>query len=45
MIRFVLDSDTCVFWLRGNRAIERRILEAGTEQVALSIITLCELTY
>ncbi|HBH96851.1 MAG TPA: PIN domain nuclease [Candidatus Omnitrophica bacterium] len=45
MIRFVLDSDTCVFWLRGNRAIERRILEAGTEQVALSMITRCELTY
>ncbi len=45
MIRFVLDSDICIFWLKGNRAIERRILDVGTEQVAISVITLCELSY
>ena len=45
MIRFVLDTDTCIFWLKGHRVIEQRMLQVGTPQVALSVITACELMY
>ncbi|MBI2885412.1 MAG: type II toxin-antitoxin system VapC family toxin [Candidatus Omnitrophica bacterium] len=45
MIRFVLDTDTCIFWLKGNRGIDRRIHAVGIEVVAISVITACELAY
>lgn len=45
MIRFVLDSDICIFWLKGHKAIEQRIIEVGLEQIAVSAITVCELSY
>ena len=45
MIQFVLDTDTCVFWLKGHRSIERRILDFGVDRVAISVITACELMY
>ena len=45
MSRFVLDTDTCIFWLKGNRGIDQRIHAVGIEQVAISVITACELAY
>ena len=45
MTRFVLDTDSCIFWLKGNRTIEQRILQVGVEQIAVSVITACELAY
>ncbi len=45
MVRFVLDTDHCIFWLKGNRAIEQRVLEVGVEQVAVTVMTACELAY
>ena len=45
MIRFVLDTDSCIFWLKGHHPIEQRILQVGVEQVAISVITACELAY
>ncbi|MDP3722731.1 MAG: PIN domain-containing protein [Candidatus Omnitrophota bacterium] len=45
MTRFVLDTDTCIFWLKGNRAIEQRILRVGIGHVAVCVITACELAY
>lgn len=45
MIQFVLDTDTCIFWLKGNWEIEHRVLDVGVERVAISVITACELAY
>jgi tRNA(fMet)-specific endonuclease VapC len=45
MTRFVLDTDTCIFWLKGHRGIEERLLQVGLDQVAISIVTACELAY
>ncbi len=45
MARFVLDTDTCVYWLRGARRIEKRILTTGLQNVFITIITECELFY
>jgi len=45
MTRFVLDTDTCIFWLKGHRTVEQGILRVGVERVAVSVITACELAY
>ena len=45
MARFVLDTDTCVYWLRGDRRIEKKILTTGLQNVFITIITECELVY
>lgn len=42
---FVLDTDTCVFWLRGNSRVRDRVLAAGPNGIAISIVTVAELRY
>lgn len=42
---YLLDTDVCVFWLRGHAAIRERLLTVGVEQCAISVITLAELRY
>jgi predicted nucleic acid-binding protein len=42
---FLLDTDTCVHWLRGNPIIRSRFAAVGPEMMAVSIITLAELYY
>jgi tRNA(fMet)-specific endonuclease VapC len=44
-MKFLLDTDTCVFWLRGLAAVRDRLLAVGPEVVAISVITLAELRY
>ncbi|MCI0477886.1 MAG: PIN domain-containing protein [Anaerolineales bacterium] len=43
-MKFLLDTDTCVFWLRGNVPIRER-LAANLELVGISVISLAELRY
>jgi len=45
MPKYVLDTDTCIYWLKGNKNIEKRILKAGMENILISVITQCELFY
>ena len=45
LMRYVLDTDPCIFWLKGNRAIEQQILQVGIEHIAVCVITACELAY
>ena len=45
MPKYVLDTDTCIYWLKGNRHIEKNILVAGLENVCTTVITECELFY
>jgi tRNA(fMet)-specific endonuclease VapC len=42
---FLLDTDTCVFWLRGRPAVHARLAAAGPEALSISSITLAELHY
>lgn len=42
---FLLDSDTCVFWLRGQPAVEAWLNEVSPEEIGISVITLAELHY
>ncbi|MBU1487300.1 hypothetical protein KKH56_04525 [bacterium] len=41
---YILDTDTCIFWLKGNHSIGSRI-EEERENISLTIITACELYF
>lgn len=42
---FLLDTDTCVYWLRGQSTVRDRLTAVASEEIAISIITLAELRY
>jgi tRNA(fMet)-specific endonuclease VapC len=44
-VKYLLDTDTCVFWLKGHDRIEQKVLSAGMDNVALSFINVSELYY
>jgi predicted nucleic acid-binding protein len=44
-VKYLLDTDTCVFWLKGNEYIEQKVLSVGMDNVALSFINVSELYY
>lgn len=44
-MKYVLDTDICIYWLGGNTSIENQILELGFEDIGTTIITLAELYY
>lgn len=45
MRKYVLDTDICIYWLKGNKNIEKKILQAGIENIYVTVITECELFY
>lgn len=45
MKSYLLDTDTCVFFLRGKHDIDKRIGEVGKDNCFISIITLAELKF
>ncbi len=36
---YILDTDTCIYWLKGNRNIDNKIAEEGIENITVTIIT------
>ena len=42
---YILDTDMCIYWLKGNRNIDNKIAEEGIENIAVTIITVCELYF
>ncbi len=44
-MKYLLDTDICVYWLNGNKAIENRAIHVGLNNIAISFITLSELYY
>ncbi len=44
-MKFLLDTDTCVFWLRGRSPVRDHLIAVGLENTAISAITLAELRY
>ena len=45
MPKYILDTDTCIYWLNGDRRIEKRILTEGLANLAITVVTECELYY
>ncbi len=44
-MKYLLDTDTCVYWLRGHSVLRDRLAEVGPEELAISIVSLSELRY
>ncbi len=42
---YLLDTDTCIFWLKGNKRIEKKALKVGLDRLFISFVTLSELYY
>ena len=42
---YLLDTDTCVYALRGNESVRDRLGAIDSEAVAISVVTLAELYY
>jgi tRNA(fMet)-specific endonuclease VapC len=42
---YLLDTDICVYWLKGHKVIEQKALSVGLEEITISFITLSELYY
>ncbi|MEW6068359.1 MAG: type II toxin-antitoxin system VapC family toxin [Nitrospirota bacterium] len=45
MDKFILDTDSCIYWLKGNENIERSIIRHGLGNILITVITECELFY
>lgn len=44
-MKYILDTNICVYWLKGYENIEKKALEVGLEIISISFITLSELYY
>ena len=44
-MKYLLDTNICVYWLKGNEHIEQKILSVGLDNVALSFLFVSELYY
>ncbi len=45
MIEYVLDTDICIYWLKGEEKIRKRVEQVGADSLRMTIITLAELKY
>jgi len=41
----ILDTDACIFWLKGDRNIASKIEKHGVKNIFVTIITACELYF
>jgi predicted nucleic acid-binding protein len=44
-MKFLLDTNICVYWLKGDKNIEQKALAVGIHTIAISFINLSELYY
>ncbi|SJM94981.1 PilT protein domain protein [Crenothrix polyspora] len=44
-MKYLLDTDTLIYWLKGNKKIEEKALAVGLEQLGYSIISHAELYF
>jgi len=42
---YILDTDTCIYWLKGKEEIKRKVEQIGVNGLRVTIITLAELKY
>lgn len=42
---YVLDTNTCIYWLKGREEIRRRIEQIGTDNLRMTVVTLAEMRY
>ena len=44
-MKYLLDTDIIIFWLKGDKAVERKILSVGLTNISLSTISKAELYF
>lgn len=44
-MKYMLDTDICVYWLKGNVSIEKKAMLVGLDNIRVSFITVSELYY
>jgi len=44
-VKYLLDTDTLIFWLKGDRNIDRKIQKNNSSNLHISVISLAELYY
>ena len=45
MIEYILDTDTCIYWLKGKEEVRRKVEKIGVDNLRITIITLAEIKY
>ena len=44
-MKYLLDTNICVYWLKRNEHIEQKVLSVGIDNISVSFITVSELYY
>jgi tRNA(fMet)-specific endonuclease VapC len=44
-VSYLLDTDTCIYWLRNRQSVRERVREIGWNQISICVITVAELYY
>ena len=44
-MKYILDTNICVYWLKGNEHIEQKVLSVGIDTISNSFINVSELYY
>lgn len=45
MSDYILDTNTCIYWLKGKEDIRMKVKQVGVDNLKITIITLAELRY
>ena len=45
MKRYVLDTDTAIYWLNGEEKVREQVEKVGPSNLRITVITLAELKY
>jgi tRNA(fMet)-specific endonuclease VapC len=45
MNNYVLDTNTCIYWLKGIEEIREKVKQVGANNLKITIVTLAELRY
>jgi tRNA(fMet)-specific endonuclease VapC len=45
VIEYLLDTDTCIYWLKGRKPVQKRLLAVGWSAVSICSITIAELYF
>lgn len=44
-MKYILDTNICIYWIKGNQNIERKAVKRASDSISISFITLSELYY
>ena len=45
MSRYILDTDICIYWLKGSEPVKKMVKQVGPEKLGVTIFSLAELLY